>query len=145
MAESRLGSKVRALRRRNGLTQAKLAENLGISTSYLNLIENNRRPLSASVLIKIAQLFQVDLQTFSSDEEGELLSQLMEVFGDEEEEFAIEMTNPNADWQQYNGHAPAQIVQWRRHFSVEYNLEYYENTLTGETTWEAPKDGNMVA
>ncbi len=82
MAESRLGSKVRALRRRNGLTQAKLAENLGISTSYLNLIENNRRPLSASVLIKIAQLFQVDLQTFSSDEEGELLSQLMEVFGD---------------------------------------------------------------
>mgnify|MGYP006122533911 CR=1 FL=1 len=60
MAESRLGSKVRSLRRRQGLTQAKLAEKLGISTSYLNLIENNRRPLSAPVLIKLAQLFQVD-------------------------------------------------------------------------------------
>ena len=70
MAESRLGSKVRSLRRRQGLTQAKLAEKLGISTSYLNLIENNRRPLSAPVLIKLAQLFQVDLQTFASDEEG---------------------------------------------------------------------------
>jgi transcriptional regulator with XRE-family HTH domain len=82
MAESRLGSKVRSLRRRQGLTQAKLAENLGISTSYLNLIENNRRPLSAPVLIKLAQLFQVGLQTFSSDEEDELLAELMEVFGD---------------------------------------------------------------
>lgn len=82
MAESRLGSKVRSLRRRQGLTQAKLAEKLGISTSYLNLIENNRRPLSAPVLIKLAQLFQVDLQTFASDEEGELVGELMEVFGD---------------------------------------------------------------
>ena len=67
MSENRLGGKVRNLRRKRGLTQAKLAEQLGISTSYLNLIENNRRPLSAPLLIKLAQEFQIDLQSFASD------------------------------------------------------------------------------
>ena len=45
MADPRLGAKVRALRRREGLTQVKLAEALGISASYLNLIEHDKRPL----------------------------------------------------------------------------------------------------
>ena len=70
------------MRRRRGLTQAKLAEQLGISNSYLNLIENNKRPLSAPLLIKMAQLFEVDLQSFAADEQGELQADLMEVFGD---------------------------------------------------------------
>ena len=50
-----LGSKVRVLRRRHGLTQTALAEKLGISGSNLNLIEHNRRPLSAPLLIKVAE------------------------------------------------------------------------------------------
>lgn len=78
----RLGAKVRALRRREGLTQVHLAERLGISPSYLNLIEHNRRPLPAQHLIKLAQLFQVDLQAFSADDEAELRASLMEAFGD---------------------------------------------------------------
>jgi transcriptional regulator with XRE-family HTH domain len=43
--EPRLGAKIRALRRRESLTQVQLAAQLGISASYLNLIEANRRPL----------------------------------------------------------------------------------------------------
>jgi len=50
--EQRLGAKVRALRRRESLTQVQLATQLGISASYLNLIEANRRPLPANLLIK---------------------------------------------------------------------------------------------
>ncbi|HEY8041425.1 MAG TPA: helix-turn-helix transcriptional regulator, partial [Polyangiaceae bacterium] len=38
----RLGAKVRSLRRRENLTQVQMAERLGISPSYLNLIESNR-------------------------------------------------------------------------------------------------------
>ena len=45
-----LGAKLRALRRRENLTQVQLAERLEISPSYLNLIENNRRPLTAPIL-----------------------------------------------------------------------------------------------
>ena len=78
----RLGGKVRALRRREGLTQARLAEKLGISASYLNLIEHDKRPLSATVLIKLAQVFDIDLRAFAGDDDARLIANLMEVFGD---------------------------------------------------------------
>ncbi len=77
-----LGSRIRALRRREGLSQARMAERLGISASYLNLIEHNRRPLSAQVLIRLAQEFQLDLKAFSGGEDERLVADLMEVFGD---------------------------------------------------------------
>jgi len=77
-----LGSRLRALRRREGLTQAAFAKRLGISTSYLNLIENDRRPLTAQVLIKVARTFEVDLGEFSGEQEDALLQDLMEALGD---------------------------------------------------------------
>jgi predicted transcriptional regulator/transcriptional regulator with XRE-family HTH domain len=78
----RLGAKVRALRRRESLTQVQLAGQLGISASYLNLIEANRRPLPANLLIKLAQLFGVDVGTFATDEDGRLVADLTEAFAD---------------------------------------------------------------
>lgn len=79
---ARLGSKVRALRRRENLSQTKLAESLGISASYLNLIENNHRPLPAALLIRLAQLFGVELSTFAADEDGRLMTALLEALAD---------------------------------------------------------------
>ena len=70
MSDVRFGSKVRALRRREGLSQADLASKLGISASYLNLIENHKRPLPAPLLVKLAQQFNVDLGQFASDEDA---------------------------------------------------------------------------
>lgn len=78
----RLGARVRALRRRAALTQVQLADRLGISPSYLNLIENNKRPLPAEVLIQLAAQFQVDLASFAGDDEGRTVSDLVEVFSD---------------------------------------------------------------
>ncbi len=78
----KLGAKVRALRRREKLTQVQLAERLGISPSYLNLIESNRRPLPAALLIALAKQFAVDIQDFASDNDARLTSDLMEVFSD---------------------------------------------------------------
>jgi predicted transcriptional regulator/transcriptional regulator with XRE-family HTH domain len=78
----RFGSKVRALRRREGLSQADLASKLGVSASYLNLIENHKRPLPAPLLVKLAQQFNVDLTQFASDEDARVVSDLLEVFSD---------------------------------------------------------------
>src|SRR5882672_3228974 len=78
----RLGAKVRALRRRESLSQARMAERLGISASYLNLIEHNQRPLSAQVLIRIAQQFNLDLKAFSGGDDERMVADLLEVFGD---------------------------------------------------------------
>lgn len=77
-----LGAKVRALRRQRNLTQVQLADRLGISASYLNLIEHNRRPLPAQLLIKLADLFELDLKSLSTEHHARVVADLMEVFGD---------------------------------------------------------------
>jgi predicted transcriptional regulator/DNA-binding XRE family transcriptional regulator len=77
-----LGRRVRALRTRAGLTQAGLAEKLQVSASYLNLIENERRPLPAALLIRLAQILEVDLRAIGSGEDPRLLADLQEVFAD---------------------------------------------------------------
>ena len=82
MAEARLGGKLRRLRRERKLSQAQMAEQLGISPSYLNLLEHNQRPVTVPVLLKLAQRFAIDLQEFNEDEDNRLLSDLMEAFAD---------------------------------------------------------------
>ncbi len=77
-----LGGKVRALRRQRNLTQTQLAERLGISASYLNLIEHNRRSLSAPLLIRLAEVLGLDLKDLSAEGQARTIAELMEVFGD---------------------------------------------------------------
>jgi len=81
-AKARIGAKVRALRRREGVSQAALAKRLEISGSYLNLIEHDRRPMSAALLIKLAQLFDIDLRSFAADSDARMIAELREAFGD---------------------------------------------------------------
>lgn len=54
------GHAVRRLRRASGLTQAAMAEALQVSPSYLNLIERNQRPLTAAILLRLADRFDFD-------------------------------------------------------------------------------------
>jgi predicted transcriptional regulator/DNA-binding XRE family transcriptional regulator len=77
-----LGSKIRRLRQERGLTQAQAAERLGISPSYLNLIEHDERSVTVSLLLKLGQTFGVDLQELSDDTERRLAAGLREVFAD---------------------------------------------------------------
>ena len=77
-----IGSKVRALRETHRVTQAVFAERLGISTSYLNQIEKNQRPVSASVLLALAENFQIDISSFSTSDSDRLLSVLNEALAD---------------------------------------------------------------
>jgi len=80
--EALLGNRVRRLRTQEGLTQVAMAARLGISPSYLNLIEHNQRALNRPLLLKLADRFKVDLQSFSGSEEARLLADLRELFGD---------------------------------------------------------------
>ena len=70
MADTSLhaGPTIRRLRRREGLTQAAMAARLAISPSYLNLIERNQRPLSARLLVQLAEKFDFDPRTLRQDE-----------------------------------------------------------------------------
>ncbi|MDP1028071.1 short-chain fatty acyl-CoA regulator family protein [Sphingomonas sp. KR1UV-12] len=64
------GPPIRRLRRRHGLSQAAMAEMLGISPSYLNLVERNHRPVSASLLVALAEQFDFDPRTLAAAEPG---------------------------------------------------------------------------
>lgn len=78
----KLGGSVRKLRRQRNLSQQKLAEILGISVSYLNLIENNRRNLTGKLLLNIAKEFNIQLSDIEGENDTVLLSDLMEVLSD---------------------------------------------------------------
>jgi predicted transcriptional regulator/transcriptional regulator with XRE-family HTH domain len=78
----KLGARVRALRRRHGLNQVQFADKLGVSASYVNLIEHNHRPVTASLLIKLARTFGVDVAAFSQDDDARLERDLLEVFSE---------------------------------------------------------------
>lgn len=77
-----IGRKVRDVRESARATQAQFAERLGISTSYLNQIENNQRPVSAAVLLALAEKFSVSMSDLSSGEGDRLLSALSEALSD---------------------------------------------------------------
>jgi predicted transcriptional regulator/DNA-binding XRE family transcriptional regulator len=77
-----LGSRLRSLRRRASLSQVKLAAALGISPSYLNLIEHDRRRFPAELMFKAADALGVDVREFATDDRGSLLHELMEALGD---------------------------------------------------------------
>src|SRR5579863_2324454 len=82
MANAQLGGKIRRLRRERKLTQAQMAQELAISGSYLNLIERNQRPITVPVLMKLAQKFKIDIDTFGTDDDGRLIADLSEAFSD---------------------------------------------------------------
>jgi predicted transcriptional regulator/DNA-binding XRE family transcriptional regulator len=77
-----IGRKVREIREASRATQGQFAERIGISTSYLNQIENNQRPVSAAVLLALAEKFAIDIADLSSGEGDRLLSALSEALSD---------------------------------------------------------------
>lgn len=77
-----MGVRLRALREQRQLTQALMAQQLGISPSYLNQIENNERPLTVQVLLRMQSRLGVDPQFFSEDDDARMLAQLRDVIAD---------------------------------------------------------------
>jgi hypothetical protein len=60
-----------------------MADELGISASYLNHLERNQRPVTAGILLRLAESFDVDVKTFASEGgDGGGATQLAEIFSD---------------------------------------------------------------
>ncbi len=82
MSRALIGRTVRRLRGERHLSQQALATTLGISASYLNLIEHDQRAVTASLLIKLAETLRIDLATLSGSDERQLEAGLRETFAD---------------------------------------------------------------
>jgi XRE family transcriptional regulator, fatty acid utilization regulator len=78
-----LGARLKRLRRERGLNQGQMAEQLGISGSYINHLERNQRPVTAGILLRLAQVFDIDVKAFAADNgDSGGATQLSEIFAD---------------------------------------------------------------
>jgi len=78
-----LGGRVRRLRRELGLNQSAMAAEIGVSPSYLNHLERNQRPVTAQVLLRLADAYDVDIKSFAAEgADGTGPEQLAEIFAD---------------------------------------------------------------
>lgn len=76
------GSRIRERRVMAGMRQAELAREVGISASYLNLIEHNRRRIGGKLLVDIAQVLDVEPSLLSEGAEAALIATLREAAAD---------------------------------------------------------------
>lgn len=77
-----LGPKLRVLRRELGLNQTRMAEELGVSPSYLNHLERNQRPLSAQMLLRLANVYDIDIRDFTARANDGGSGELSEILSD---------------------------------------------------------------
>ncbi|ODU68698.1 MAG: XRE family transcriptional regulator [Lautropia sp. SCN 66-9] len=71
-----VGPRVRRLREQRGWSQGVLAQRLMLSLSYVSQIENNQRPVTAAVLLKLAEAFGGDVGQFSEEQDKRQLAEL---------------------------------------------------------------------
>lgn len=77
-----MGVRLRRLREERNLTQQALADALGISLSYFNQIENNQRPLTLAILLRLNAAIGVEMQLFSDNDDARLVAELRAVLSD---------------------------------------------------------------
>ncbi|MEN0086869.1 MAG: helix-turn-helix domain-containing protein [Pseudomonadota bacterium] len=84
MADPKLfaGPRLRRIRMRLGHTQTAMAGTLDISPSYLNLLERNQRPVTAQLIIKLAEVHEVDPREVKGEAEGLSVAELRDVFSE---------------------------------------------------------------
>src|SRR5215469_8354529 len=77
-----VGPRFRPIRQQLGLSQTQIAEGLGISPSYVNLIERNQRPVTAQLLLRLAETYDLDLRDLATADEDRFFAELNEIFSD---------------------------------------------------------------
>ena len=79
MARLPIGQRIVARRREQGLTQKELARAAGISASYLNLIEHDRRQIGGALLQRIAAALDSDTGHLSGSDDARLAGELLDI------------------------------------------------------------------
>jgi XRE family transcriptional regulator, fatty acid utilization regulator len=127
--DSLTGSRIRERRSVAGLRQAELARQVGISASYLNLIEHNRRRIGGKLLVDIAQVLGVEPSMLTEGAEAALIATLREAAADiatpvAETDKADEFAGRFPGWAEVlaSGH--------RRIASLERTIEILSDRLT---------------
>tara|TARA_B100001175_G_scaffold76343_1_gene63775 strand:- start:239 stop:1933 length:1695 start_codon:yes stop_codon:yes gene_type:complete len=79
----KIGPKIKAFRRQLGIQANKFAEQIGISPTYLNLIEGGKRKIDGDLLIKISKELRVELSDLTSKSDINLENDISELLDDQ--------------------------------------------------------------
>ncbi len=83
MLKTFIGPRLRRLRLDHGQTQAQMGRALGISTSYVNLLEKNERSVSVPVHLKLFEVYGVDWRDIAEDDDTAVLADLRAALQDD--------------------------------------------------------------
>ncbi len=81
--DAKIGPKIKSFRRQLGLQANKLAEQLGISPSYLNLIESGKRKIDGDLLIKVCEELKIELSDLTNKSDINLVNDISELLDDQ--------------------------------------------------------------
>lgn len=123
------GTRIRERRLMQGLRQAELAQKAGISASYLNLIEHNRRRIGGKLLLSLAEALKVEPSLLSEGAEATLIATLGEARAADPEATREEET-PEAFAGRYPGWAELLTRRHRRVLELERTVEVLNDRLT---------------
>ena len=79
----KIGPKIKAFRRQLGIQANKLSEQIGISASYLNLIESGKRNVDSNLIIKICSELRINVSDLISKSDLNLENDISELLSDE--------------------------------------------------------------
>ncbi len=123
------GSRIRERRLITGLRQVDLARKVGISASYLNLIEHNRRRIGGKLLVDIARVLGVEPSMLTEGAEAALIASLREAAADCAA-VAAETARADEFAGRFPGWAEVLATGYRRIAGLERTVETLSDRLT---------------
>lgn len=153
MSKTFVGSRLRQLRAERGLSQVNLAETLGLSPSYVNQIEHDQRPLTASVLGRITEAFGVDATFFSYDDSSRLFAEVQDVVLDRElcptpinfdELYTLVVNHPDVARTMVDMHRRYRYVRDKLTAATDARIAPPTIASTGEDSEQQQALGNVV-
>jgi predicted transcriptional regulator/transcriptional regulator with XRE-family HTH domain len=136
MKKTYMGVRLRKMRMERGMSQIATAQALGLSPSYLNQLEQNQRPLTVSVLLKISSVLGADIQQFSEDEEARLVAGMREALADAPEPVSLEEIKEVASQMPAMGRAV--MALYRRTLAAAEQIENMSATVGDDRAGAAP-------
>ena len=80
--DTKIGPKIKAFRRQLGMQANKLAEEMSISPSYLNLIESGKRKIDGDLLLKVCEKLNIELSHLTAKTDINLQNTISEILDD---------------------------------------------------------------
>lgn len=125
-----IGLRIREQRKQKRVTQAALAKRVGISPSYMNLIEADKRAIGGTLLQRIAAELQIELDVLTGNVERRLAEHLLEAAADPE--MTAHRIDPTTVYQMVSRHpgwARAFLALWRDSRRTRQQLRFLEQRL----------------